>query len=260
MTFGICKLTGARGTFVRCHLLPKALTSPPNKSEVRVEAGEGRLPVRRYDGWFDKTIVTRKGEDIFEQLDTFAISELRRLKLVWSSWADNEQICPIESKLFDDDRRGFRQVSFSNPEKMRLFCLSLLWRAATTNVIGFSTVVLSPERLQILTDMLLTNTAKPYDKFPVHLIQLSTRGGWHNQTPLKQSPQVTDENGIEQELFFFRFYFDGLVIHINDEISEPVNWRSKGVALGETSSQIVLTVPFEHSFQNELINDHMLGT
>lgn len=259
MAFGVCKLTGTKGTYIKCHLLPRALTVPPERGEVRVEAGEGRLPIARYDSWFDKTIVTRKGEDIFEALDTFAIAELRRQKLVWSSWAEYENVCPIGSDRIDD-QWGLRHVEFSDPERLRLFCLSLLWRAATTNLTGFSTITLPPSRLGLLTDMLLSNRATPFEHFPVHLIQLRTRGGWHNQSPIKQIKRFADADGAEREMGTFRFYMDGLVIHIDDEVDDPVHWRFKGIALGEASKQTVLTMPFEKSFQDELITGHMMNT
>ncbi|WP_349433621.1 hypothetical protein [Pararhizobium sp. A13] len=258
MTFGVCKLTGAKGTFIKCHLLPKAITAPPDRSEVRVEGGEGRLPTARFDSWFDKTIVTRKGEDIFERLDAFAISELRRHKLVWSSWADYEVLCPIESERIDD-QWGVRHVAFSNPERMRLFCLSLLWRAAMTELPGFTTVMLPLRRLQLLTDMLLSDSATPFEHFPIHLIQLRTRGGWHNQTPIKQVKRFPDVDGTEREVGTFRFYMDGLIIHIDDDVDDPVHWRFKGVALGESPEQVILTMPFERSRQDELITSHMLN-
>lgn len=257
MAFGVCKLTGSKGTYVKCHLLPKALTSPPIRNEVRVEGGEGRLPTARFDSWFDKTIVTRKGEDVFERLDAFAITELRRQKLVWSSWPDEESCCPVESEPMDE-QWAMRHVEFSNPERMRLFCLSLLWRAATTELAGFTDVELPPPRLQILTDMLLSDRATPFEYFPVHLIQLRTRGGWHNQTPIKQFKRFPDGDGTERDIGTFRFYMDGLIIHIDDELDDPVHWRFKGIAVGESPKQVVLTMPFEGSFQDELITSHML--
>lgn len=258
MTFGTCKLTGAKGTFVRCHIIPKALTSPQNRGEVRVEGGEGRLPVARFDSWFDKTMVTRKGEDIFERLDTFAISELRRHKLVWSSWADHDLLCPIDSELIDN-QWGAREVAFSDPKRMRLFCLSLLWRAAMTELSGFTTVTLPPERMQLLTYMLCSDCPLPLEHFPVHLVQLRTRGGWHNQTPIKLIKNFADDDGVEREIGCFRFYMDGLIIHIDDEIDDPVPWRFKDIALGESSKQLVLTMPYERSFQDDLITGHMLN-
>lgn len=256
MTFGTCKLTGTHGTLVKCHLLPKALTSPPERNEVRVEGGEGRRPVARYDSWFDKTLVTRKGEDVLADLDTFAIAELRRHKLVWSSWG-GDLYCPVESQSLNE-RWGVREVSFANPVKMRRFCLSLLWRAALTDTPGFSTVTLPDERIKLLTELVLSDTATEFDKFPVHLIQLRTQGGWHNQTPIKQTKQFHEADGTEQAVGLFRFYMDGLIIHVEDELDDPVRWRYKGVALGESNPYLLMTMPFEGSFQDELITRHML--
>jgi len=256
MAYGTCKLTGTQGTLVKCHLLPKALTCPPDRGEVRVEGGEGRLPVARYDSWFDKSIVTRKGEDIFEKLDDFAIKELRRHKLVWSSWGRDEVTCPVPN---DDTTKwgGVRFISFSDPARLRLFCLSLLWRAAVTKLPGFSTITLSDDRRDLIRDMLLSENAAPIHCFPINLIQLTTRGGWHNQSPIKQFLDLK-EFEAPTKIGVYRFYFDGLVIRINDELDDPVPDRHKGIGLGEATPQVVLTVPYEGSFQDGLISQHIL--
>lgn len=212
----------------------------------------------RYDSWFDKTIVTRKGEDIFELLDDFAIKELRRHKLVWSSWGDDELLLPLSHQESSESEGNWRYVEFSDPERMRLFCLSLLWRAAVTQQPGFDTITLSGERLEIIRSMLLSNRATPFNYFPINLVQLTTKGGWHNQTPIKQVVDYEEPDGTQSKVGVYRFYMDGFIIRINDDLEDPIKDRHKGVALGESQNQLVITIPYEGSFQNELINDHML--
>lgn len=210
----------------------------------------------RYDSWFDKTMVTRKGEDVFEKLDNFAIKELRHHKLLWSSWGEDEIVCPVGN---DDNmaRGGVRYVSFSDAPRMRLFCLSLLWRAAVTRLRGFSTISLAQDRLEMIGRMLLSHSAEPFSFFPINLVQLTTKGGWHNQSPIKQTIDL-EELGTPAKVSVYRFYFDGLIIRINDDLDDPVEGRYNGIGLGENAQQLVLTVPYEGSFQDGLIRQHIL--
>lgn len=257
MVFGICKLTGAKGTFVKSHLLPKALTRPLEHGEVRVEAGEGSRPTKRYDSWFDKTIVTRKGEDILEAYDTFAIQELRNHKLVWSSWPSGELTLPSEEIEPIAEDWGLRRIRFKDPKRLRLFCLSLLWRAAVTTRFGFTTISLSKDRLEMLRSMVEKGNAEPFEHFPVSIIQLTTSDGWHISSPTKETKYFEDVDGMQRQIGLYRFFLDGLVIHIEDETDDPILHRYKGIALGENEEQLVMTRPFAGSHQEERINGLM---
>lgn len=44
---------------------------------------------------------------------------------------------------FPDSHWGFRKVNFSDPKLMRLFLLSLLWRAAATDREDFNEIEIS---------------------------------------------------------------------------------------------------------------------
>jgi hypothetical protein len=86
-TIGTCLLTGERGKYVKCHIIPRALMRPHAQNEPMIYwYGEARRPVLRWNSWYDAHLVTRAGEDILEQYDTWAINELRKHHLIWSSW------------------------------------------------------------------------------------------------------------------------------------------------------------------------------
>ncbi|WP_141514276.1 hypothetical protein [Rhizobium sp. M1] len=229
--------------------MPKAVTRTEHPGEVRIETGEGVIPRRRFDGWYDARMVTRTGENILSRLDDYGISELRRLKLLWSSWNGPALLEDQSIEWFTQDW-GMRKVSPSDPQRLRLFFLSLLWRAAITEQIGFTSIVLSQERLERLRLMVATGDPNPISVFPVTLMQLSTDGGWHNTTPTKEIKTYPDESG-HSRVSSFRFYFDGLIVHIDDEETDPVQNRWGNMAIGAGDDCMVLVRPYEGSAQEE---------
>lgn len=257
MSYGICQLTGKSGKFVRCHLLPKALTSTPSPGEPRVESGDGLLePRRRFDGWYDKKMVTRAGEDILALYDDKAIPILRKHGLVWSSPTP----LTMPDPRFDDGIEGASggwqigsiEISPEEGRWLRLFYLSLLWRAAVTDHLGFYTISLSKERVETLRKMLLARKSEPATVFPITLYHLNTNGGWHNTSPTSREMDF-DGNVVTT----YRFYMDGLIAIIHDEETDNVTGRVVDQAVGASEKLFLMTRPFEGSHQEERINSIM---
>src|SRR5579859_649529 len=130
MAFGYCKLTGKRGTFVSSHLLPKAVTRPSKPGSPFIEAKVGLRPVRRFDSWYDKELVIRLGEDILSEYDDQGIAELRRHGLLWSGRPFD--VVPDVMPLSEEQGSGLREINGVDGHKLRMFFLSLLWRAAAS--------------------------------------------------------------------------------------------------------------------------------
>jgi hypothetical protein len=99
--------------------------------------------------------------------------------------------------------------------RLRLFFLSLLWRAAATSLFEFNSVSMSANELTQLREMVLHGEVKPYHFYPVTLAQLSTRIFPHNTSRLIKRQPMVDSNtgelvdGALREIDHYRFYFDG---------------------------------------------------
>ena len=185
MKYGVCKLTGRSGKFVKSHLLPRALTRPNVAGEYFISGGQGRRPKKSWTSWYDEELVIKKGEDILADYDNWAIAELRRLELVWSGWGTKSSF-PLETpEWFDPQPEGFglRQVECSNPDKLRLFFLSLLWRAAATTLPEFGDINLEPEELELLRTMVLNRDPQPLNFCPTMLLQICSKELPHNLGP-----------------------------------------------------------------------------
>ena len=85
--------------------------------------------------WYDTALVTSPGEEILRGLDDWAIRELRQHKLIWSSWGTDIELNTADHVQLPLDAMGWgcREIEVSEPARLRLFFLSLLWRAAASS-------------------------------------------------------------------------------------------------------------------------------
>ncbi len=82
--------------------------------------------------------------------------------------------------------------------RLRLFFLSLLWRAAATSLFEFNAVSMPANELAKLREMVLHGAFEPYHFYPVTLTQLSTRNFPHNWSAsrlIKRQPMVDSNTG-----------------------------------------------------------------
>ncbi|ABF07202.1 hypothetical protein ACUXAV_006741 [Cupriavidus metallidurans] len=260
MRAGICKLTGQHGIFLKSHIIPAALTRK-DKSAPFIEAGNGRPPKRTWNSWFDSELVIQRGEKILTEFDTWAIANMRRAKLVWSGWGESTVLEPsmdfsATHQLLEehDNHLGVHSIQGIDTARLRLFLLSLLWRAAVTKRPEFEEIKLPAGDEQQLRRMLLEGTAEPADFYPITLTQLSTLGPHHNQTPIYRDYHFGPdaERGLPPAKTY-RFYFDGLIAIVflpgySPDLYEGIS----AIAVGGKPDRLdVVTVPFEHSFQHE---------
>ncbi|MCF8795319.1 hypothetical protein [Xanthomonas campestris] len=248
--YGYCKLTGRPGAFVKSHLIPDALTKPSQAGEPLFQYGDGPKPSRRWSSWYDTELVTRAGEDILSALDTWAISVLREHKPVWSGWGDMVQLGELHTK-FDDDH-GIREVS-TDTKKLRMFFLSLLWRAAASELYEFREIVLPQKDLEVLRKIVLGENEPDPCFYPVQLTQISTKGLKHNQAPypdIKYIPDIENENAAPYSMKTIRFYFDGLIAHFATELHPSHSASDLGkIVVGTEPTVVLSTVTFEDSMQ-----------
>ena len=255
MTIGTCKLTLKPGKFVKSHLIPLAF-SAPSEGCYFIDGAPGGRPTRRPTSWYDRELVTRSGEDILADLDSFAATELRKARLVWSGWGKEaelkDDIIPYpNSELF------VRVVPDLDVLKLRVFFLSLLWRAAASDMPQNSDVSLQERDLEKLRLMVLNKSPYPLSFLPIHLTQLVTRGARHNLGPMKMTAPLGAGTGNGPlVLNSYRFYFDGLIANIHTNVSEKFHSEASVIYVGGDTSLIANCVSFEDSFQASNMAQH----
>ncbi len=215
------------------------------------QIGHGNRPSRRFDSWYDDRLVTEHGEDILRDLDTFAIQELRRLKLIWQAWGPMVSLCTPDTDFLPGSPNGMRRVIFHEPGKMRLFFLSLLWRAAASNRTEFKGINLRPSDYRRLRAC-VRDSALPdnWAFFPVTLTQISTRGMHHIHSPMMQVKRSIKVDGYRSGSHLItRFFLDGLVVHVHHPIEHRYIDGLWPMMVGPPEGTTVSTVTWEGSSQ-----------
>lgn len=248
---GRCKLTGNIDRFVNSHLIPQALTPPEIKGKIMQEIGEGIRAKKACTSWYDNNIVTQKGEDILTEYDTSAILELRRNHLVWTGWENTltlkEKITPISNT------HGIRVIENYDHKSLRLFGLSLLWRACVSEMQGFNSISIPDKDLETIKNMLINRENQPNYFYPISLIQISSKGKIHNQTPFIDElklPIQSKATGLHSYKII-RFYFDGLIMHIRMTTDEASAKENSKMLIGMHDKLAIPTITYEASFQRE---------
>ncbi|WP_354676581.1 hypothetical protein [Cupriavidus plantarum] len=259
MRAGICKLTGQHGIFLKSHIIPAALTRG-DKSEPFIEAGNGRPPKRSWNSWFDSELVIQRGEKILTEFDTWAIANMRRARLVWSGWQGSAVLEPsvdfgaTHRIIGTPDNFGLHSLRDVDSARLRLFLLSLLWRAAVTRRPEFDDIQIPASDEQRLRRMLLEGRPDPLDFYPITLTQLSTLGPHHNLTPVCRDYDFgPDKDRGLPPAKTFRFYFDGLIATVFlPGYSAAMYEGISAIAVGGKPDRLeVPTIPFANSFQHK---------
>jgi hypothetical protein len=159
---------------------------------------------------------------------------------------------------------GFRRIADFDDNKLRLFFLSLLWRAAASTLAAFSAVVLPDDKLEKLRQMVLHGDPEPYEFFPVCLTQLSTRNLRHNFSAERTAKyeRIVDPTSGDlipaqfRPVEVFRFYFDGLVAYFHIDVDDQYVHERAEMMIGMEKELCVVTVESEKSRQIQRLLHH----
>lgn len=247
---GVCALLREEGQFAKSHLIPQALTRTDVRGERFIETAIGFRPIRRFTSWYDHQLVTQKGEQVLSEIDTHGIAELRKHKLVWSGWGKDKKLNTNDYSVQPDAKNGLgiRLIENIDSHKLRLFFLSLLWRALSTKIKEFSHLDNIGVNLRTLRQIVATKARTPASYHPIVLSQLDSRGFTHNHTPTVQEIDFPFEGGIRKALYY-RFYMDGIVAHIYPEECNDLFLIAPVSFVGGAETLWVSTRRFEESKQ-----------
>ncbi|MER8948294.1 MULTISPECIES: hypothetical protein [unclassified Mesorhizobium] len=95
-------------------------------------------------------------------------------------------------------------VTGINSASVRLFALSLLWRAAVSNLPAFELVTVRPKRLEDLRQRILDDDPGAADEFPVYFAFFCGQEELPKITPFRFERHA-----------FYRFFLDGVVCYVS---------------------------------------------
>lgn len=251
MNLGVCNLTHKHGKLVKAHVIPDSLSKIPEKGKFWIESGTEGRPIRRYTSWFDNNLVTSDGEKILADLDDWAVHHLRKNRLVWSGFDGDEPAFDDEVKI-DLAGRGIRLIEGIDGDRLRLFLLSVLWRAGASQREEFHQIKIPQVKLEILRKMILHGRCEPKVVFPVSLTLIPTKGEPQNFAPQKEKRLSALGQG-SRKIPIFRFFMDGLIAHFHTQICQKDRLSAGGFAVGASRTLGVVTIPYHLSAQFERI-------
>ncbi len=240
---GVCQLTLGNGVYINAHIIPAALTKLSSTGEKYVEAGIGAGIKKRANSWYDNELVTQAGEDILTAIDTTAIEVLRKHKLVWTGWGAEQELFPNDPF---ENQKPIRILRIDRAKGLQLFFLSLLWRSAASKRSEFKQIKITEAILEDLRQRVLNKDPGVFGDYPIHLFQITTRGIFHNRTPLLEKKAHPSEKLKDVYIPYVRFYFDGLIAHIHLPYSNGYDDEYLRTCLREEDT-IVFLNDFEHS-------------
>jgi hypothetical protein len=167
-----CKLTGTIGTGVRAHIIPESfydLGGEKQEPARIITPGKNPLVIRSPAGEYDAGIVTAEGEAYFSSWDSYAYEILLGRERLAKPYILGGELAYVEIDKFDYS-------------KLKLFFISLLWRAGVPTRPFFQLVNLGPHEAR-LRQLIL-------DKNPGSEQDYSVMLGIHSDTPPYGFPMV----------------------------------------------------------------------
>ncbi len=193
----ICKLTGKSGPGVKAHTVPKSfyLINPDHGLPSLLTNKQGCFPKRSPAGVYDETMVTADGEAVFDPWDNYGAD------LLLNHFADAKPVKQEDGRIV-----GYQFPSYDY-RKLKLFFLSILWRAGASSHEFFRKVQLGPH-LKLLQKRLLKADAGTTDEYAVILAVFDD----HPEFPkiMDPFPERYGKNGIR----FYRFYLGNFIAYI----------------------------------------------
>lgn len=171
-------------------------------------------------------------------------------QLTWDSWwLYRPHFVPIAPGAPD---HSIRKISLTRDEAktLHLFFVSAAWRAAASRLRDFADVQLPKFTQNRLREQILQVDEWDWRTTPVSLVQLSTIGEHHHQSPFlteKIIPAHSDKP--ERRLPFMRLYMCGLIAHVHYDGYEGLQQSKEPLFLGGDHHLLISSISYEASFQ-----------
>lgn len=164
----------------------------PEETPVVVTNNKSIYPKRRPIGEYDMEIICKKCEKIFGDWDDYAF------KLLVKNF-DN-----LETMSEDGVEIGYSSSTY-NYEYLKLFCISVLWRAGVSNRDFFSLVNLGKHE-RTLREMILEKYSGTPDEYSVEFFRFA---GFDFGVPIIMPVHITTTYGTEiYRVYLGRTFFD----------------------------------------------------
>lgn len=228
-----CKLTHTEGKGINAHIIPKSFYAidPSETQPTKIITNvEGKYPQRSPIGIYDNNIVTAEGERVFSDWDDYASDLLLKQKMSFQPINHYEKIVALQIAEYDYT-------------KLKLFFLSVLWRASVSSQPFFHRIDLGPHEEQI-RQALLNGDPKDSDWFAVSIAMWSDHSTWAGM----MDPFRTKFDGINYYVFYLEHYI--VYYKVDQRISSGL---SQSIQLRPNSPLVVIGRELHASKERKII-------
>lgn len=196
-----CRFTGELVKPIQCHIYPRSFYGIEKGLHLAaIKVGSDKRPTRSWNGTYDEEIIGQKAEDYFSYLDGYACDLLIKDKFDKSPFGDSSTVWQREN----GSPIGYI-IRGADPARIKLFVLSLLWRAHVTGRREFASVDIGPHYGR-LHEMLVNNDAGDPDEFAVNINQkLEESFQSDSMSPYLNRESDSAVNFIDMEIGGFHF-------------------------------------------------------
>ncbi len=216
----LCRLCNRDRKLIKAHVIPEAffrsLRSGGKAPEIHTNT-KGAYPKRAPIGVYDRTILCGECDGCFSPWDDHAQQVLIR---------DFSEALP----LYDESRKVAYRIQRFNYNLLKLFFLSLLWRASVSNHKFYRRISVGPYE-EILRGMLLTEDPGTAEKFAVTLARFSDP-----QFTGMLDPHAERYEGVN----YCRFYLTGFVAYIKVDRRPPPSFLRDFVISEDSQITVIL--------------------
>ncbi|MDK2756394.1 MAG: hypothetical protein KYX66_06625, partial [Blastomonas fulva] len=197
---GTCQLMGTTGPLRKSHLIPNAFMRRTGPEPFLESDGKSRTK-KRQTGWYDECILGIAGENLIASYD----DEAARC-FIDGGFTYRRRRLPSDPNLLIDDFVASESYMVHNADvrKIRLFAMSLLWRAAVSTLMPFAHIRVSASHMRDIGGRLRTGQ-------PGHYLDYPTWFGVFNGTT--ELPKIVPVQSTT--IPFIRFFLDGVVCYIS---------------------------------------------
>lgn len=192
----LCKLCGEDRPLVEAHIIPESMYpfDEPREPLLMVPSSPEIYPGRSRRGVYDRELVCEPCEAKFSPWDDYANRLLRKEP------GEHDYTC------VDGEPRVYTVTPFDYP-KLKLFFVSLLWRASESNQSFFAHVSVGPKHTARLREMIWMGEPGEPEEFSVFLVRLTHHDDAHKTV---MSPQRQTFESVR----FWRFQVAGYMCDI----------------------------------------------
>lgn len=198
---GVCALTRETGRFVDAHIIPRAFFKTASPDPFKEVGPDGERPKRIRTGWYDPHLLTRAGEDILQPFDDAAAKAFIQRGFTYSTRRMEHDINSLKPGFVANHEYWIEDVDV---RQLRLFVLSLLWRAAVSRNNAFDKVTVSPSHLEDLRRRLLAGDPGPHTDYPAYLGVFCSGDERTKMSPFRPKGSR-----------FYRFFLDGVLCYVS---------------------------------------------